>query len=163
MRDLRSASCVVFGGIVTTTLMTVGCGKPTFGDAFVRVTVTVENAVARPNDPAALLVTARNIHDEPIIWGMGSSSCQLSLEVRVDGGHRRGLTLGGCTTDYVEQGLDPGETRTERLVWGGGVVGQDETVAQLPAGEYEVRGAAGEAFRSAGVRITVTAPTLQST
>ena len=82
--------------------------------------------------------------------------------MRVDGGDRRGLTLGVCTDDLVEQGLGPGETRTERLEWRGTVVGEDKAVVQLPPGEYEVRGAAGETFLSARVQITVAGSTLRS-
>ena len=67
MRGVCGSRFVVFGMMVTTALMTGGCGDPMFGDAFLQVTVSVENGVAGPNGPAALLVTARNVHDEPIV------------------------------------------------------------------------------------------------
>ena len=113
-------------------------------------------AIVSPSDPGVFNVTAENRGDDRVVWGMGSSSCQLGLIVQDVDGEWRSIDFRGCTDDLVEQGLDPGESRTESFEWGGTIVvnGQDQT---LPSGQYRVRGVAGSE-ESESLVVTVVNP-----
>jgi hypothetical protein len=72
----------------------------------------------------------------------------------VEGATLRAIADRVCTSDMAEQGLDPGESRTEVLSWPGWVL-EDGELVLLPSGACSVRGAAGsEAFSRAG-QVTV--------
>ena len=106
------------------------------------VDISVNRPVTSPGSPATLTVRARNVGASRIVWGQGSSSCQLHAVARVEGVDRRTVESRICLDDIVEQGLDPGEVRTESWEWSGEVIFDAEPEA-LPPGRYEVRGAAG--------------------
>ena len=102
-----------------------------------------------------LTVTATNRGSDRIRWGRGSSSCQLGAAVRLGGRQVEALVNhGGCTADLVDQALEPGGSRTESFTWSGLIVEGDD-FAFLPAGAYQLRGAAGTAARSAPLAISV--------
>lgn len=117
------------------------------------VTVAVSRTELPADGPVGVSVTAVNTGDRRIVWGQGSSSCQLGAVVRVDGVDRR-IDLRGCTADLVPQGLDPGRSRTEEWPWSIEYFGGTSLVP-LPPGEYEVYGLAGDRARSRAVRIRV--------
>lgn len=138
--------------LLALTSVAVGCDD----DVRLEVTAVPNKTVANHADPVQITVTATNTGDERVVWGQGSSGCQLSLRVRVDGASLQALEDRGCTDDFVEQGLDPGETRAEAILWGGSVLDGDQVFALEP-GTYEVRGAAGTVAFSPPGEITVVA------
>ena len=95
-----------------------------------------------PNNPGEFEVAIQNNGNERIIWGMGSSSCQLSLFVIADD-IRHLVDDRACTEDLVEQGLDPGDRRTETFQWDGHIPDIEGQPFLLPDGEYELVGTAG--------------------
>jgi hypothetical protein len=121
------------------------------------VTAEVERSEAAPDEPAIVRVTATNRGSRRVRWGEGSSTCQLWLVVRVDGVDRRAPMDRVCTMDLRPHTLEPGESRTEVVGWTGLVqIGHGpDAVHRLPAGEYEVRGAAGWVAASAPVIVTL--------
>lgn len=90
--------------------------------------------------PSPLAVT--NTGHERVTWGRGSSSCQLSMYVVVEG-VRHSISHGICTANLGEQGLDPGETLTEVFEWGGEVHDIEGEPFLLPDGRYPLIGMAG--------------------
>lgn len=109
---------------------------------------------ATPESPVAIEVTATNVGTERVVWGRGSSSCQLSLVVVVSGAFREAIAERGCTDDLAQQGLDPGESRSEVLPWAGRVR-EDGEIVLLPPGTYSLRGAAGTVAYSPAGSVTV--------
>ncbi len=69
-------------------VLLAGCSLLASGELVVDA-VIVGDSVATPDDPVQLEVTARNVGERRASWGPGSSTCQLSLLVRVDGGNVR--------------------------------------------------------------------------
>jgi hypothetical protein len=116
-----------------------------------QVTATADRSVASASDPVTVTVTAENLGDSRAVWGHGSGSCRLSLLVRVGATDLEAAPPRVCTMDYVEHGLDPGESRREVFVWSGEAV-RDRSVIQLDPGIYELLGAAGE-HRSEPIQI----------
>jgi len=147
----------VAGGLVPI----IACGDPL---AVTVVTLDVDGSVAvSPHEQEAFHVTAVNHGDERVVWGSGSSSCQLGLVVLDTDGRRHNIDLRDCTDDLVEQGLDPGESRTETFVWGGMIMVDQQPwsslppLQALPAGQYRLVGTAGERD-SAPLWVTVVIP-----
>ena len=134
------------------TVLLVGCGNP-LDVALLPVDVEGDLVVS-PDEPGTFRIIAENAGGERIVWGMGSSSCQLGLEVEFDG---RRHPAGGriCTADLVEQGLDAGESRTEEVEWDGAVPDIEGQPFHLPEGRYRVFGVAGDQGESRGLWVTV--------
>lgn len=108
------------------------------------VTMDVDGSVVvSPTELEGFRVTAVNRGDERIVWGSGSSSCQLGLVVLDAASRRHNIDFRDCTSDLVEQGLDPGESLTETFLWGG-IIAVDQEMQVLPTGQYRVVGVAGE-------------------
>jgi hypothetical protein len=83
---------------------------------------------------------------DAVVWGRGSSSCQLGATVQV-GLQEHSIDFRACTLDLVPQGLGSGESRTEEWMWGGEVLVTNR-VDRLPPGAYDVRAVAGDLYRS---------------
>lgn len=132
-----------------------GCSS-VFAPGELRVIVRLESSVASPAKPAAAHVTATNIGDGQVTWGPGSSTCQLHLLVRVDGTDFFAPVDRLCTADSRMYSLEPGESRTETLLWAGRVQ-RGNSVVFLESGTYEVRGAAGRTAASEPAVIQVQA------
>ena len=129
----------------------LGCSSPLDVDV-IPVDITGDPIVS-PLERSAFSVTAENSGSERIVWGMGSSSCQLGLAVIV-ADERYEIATRTCTGDFVELGLDPGGTRTEVFLWGGEIIVDDEVVVLGP-GRYQVFGYAGERAESKRIWVTV--------
>lgn len=146
---------------VTGLVLVIGCGDP------LAVTVValdvVGSVTVSPNEEAEFHVTAVNRGDERVVWGSGSSSCQLGLVVLDADGGRHNIDFRACTDDLAEQGLDPGESRSETFLWGGTILVQQPPwsslppLQALPAGQYRLVGMAGE-HESAPLLVTVLIP-----
>jgi hypothetical protein len=101
------------------------------------------SVVVSPMEQEAFNVSAVNRGDERVVWGSGSSSCQLRLVVLDNSGRRHDIDFRACTDDWVEHRLDPGESITETFLWGGQIM-VDQEMEALPSGEYRLIGVAGE-------------------
>lgn len=122
-------------------LLLLACGNPL---AVTVVTLDLDGTVVvSPQEQEEFRVTALNRGDERVVWGSGSSSCQLGLVVLDAAGQRHNIDFRGCTADLVEHALDRGESLTETFLWGGMIV-VDQQLRALPAGQYRVLGVAGE-------------------
>lgn len=127
----------------------VGCGTACvaiFGAEDLELTLDVSSTTVRPDAPITVTVTATNTSDEPIVWGQGSSSCQLDAVVAVGTDLFR-IDIRVCTEDLAPQGLDPGETRVEEWSWNGEILVQG-TLDTLPPGDYRIWATAGTLARS---------------
>jgi hypothetical protein len=135
-------------------VLILACGDPL---AVTVVTLDVDGSViVSPNELEAFHVTAVNSGDERVVWGSGSSSCQLGLVV-LDARESHNIDFRVCTMDLVEQGLDPGESRTETFSWGGTII-VDQEIQVLPSGQYRVFGVAGDRGQSEPLLVTVLIP-----
>jgi len=146
------------GRSITTLTLAVGitAGCALFSPQALHVEVAAEEAVASPEGPALVSVTATNLGDRRASWGHGSSTCQLALLVRVDGTDYYASPERVCTADSRLLSLESGQSRTEVLAWTGRAqIGQ--AVIQLEPGEYELRGAAGHESTSAPILVTLRA------
>ena len=128
------------------------------------VTLDVDGSVVvSPTEQEGFRVTAVNRGDERAVWGSGSSSCQLGLVVLDADGQRHNIDFRDCTSDLVEQGLDPGELLSETFQWGGMIMVEQEpwsslpSLQVLPAGQYRLVGTAG-GHESAPLLVTVLLP-----
>lgn len=125
-------------------------------DPAILLTVTVGGGPNPTAPEPTLTVTALNRSDARVVWGQGSSSCQLDAVVALSRTvWKRAVISRGCTDDLVEQGLDPGASRTEQLVWLGEVLG-DGVPEYVPRGHYDVRATAGTVALSKAVSVEVT-------
>jgi hypothetical protein len=137
----------------------VGCEKctnlePAENDDLM-ITISASDSVTSSSDPVDITVMAENIGEARVVWGHGSSSCQLEAFVAIeDGNFYLAVSSRICTDDVIEQGLDPGESRSESWSWDGQII-EDGGIKALPPGEYEVHGAAGEWLSSTFVKIEV--------
>ncbi len=129
-----------------------GCGNP-LDVRLVPVNVQGDLAVS-PSDPGTFVVSAENKGNSRITWGMGSSSCQLSLFAVADDIRHR-IDSRVCTADFVEQGLNPGERRSETFQWDGHIPDIEGQPFLLPEGRYHVIGAAGSEGESEPLVVTV--------
>ncbi len=135
-------------------LLVLGCSLFEDEENF-EVQISASASVVSPSEPVTFTVTAENRGSSRVVWGKGSSTCQLTTVVQIEGREHTALDVTKwCTADLVEAGLDPGESRTEVFHWSGHVAWPD-TFGVLPPGDYEVRGAAGKKARSAPVAIEV--------
>ncbi|MDH3498335.1 MAG: hypothetical protein OER21_16380 [Gemmatimonadota bacterium] len=133
----------------------LACGNPLAVNVMtVGVTGTI---VVSPMEQGGFTVKAVNRDDERVVWGSGSSSCQLGLFVRDGDGRDHNIDFRDCTSDLVEQGLAPGDSISETIVWGGWieVAGELQTLAN---GEYRVYGVAGDRARSEPLLVRVQVP-----
>lgn len=132
--------------------LAMACSDPLAVD-IVAVNI-VGDVIVSPDEPATFRVTAVNRSNHRIVWGMGSSSCQLGLVVHIGVAQRQSIDHRACTDDLVEQGLDPGETRIEQFIWGGEVY-VDGVPTMLDPGEYRVTAVAGTMGNSDPLLVTV--------
>lgn len=128
------------------------CGNP-LDVSLVPVDVDGDLIVS-PADPGEYVVTVENNGTGRITWGMGSSSCQFSLFVIADD-IRHPIEERVCTADLVEQGLDPGESRSETFEWDGHIPDIEGQPFLLPEGKYQVIGTAGSESSSKPISVTV--------
>jgi hypothetical protein len=143
--------------IATIALLAViatGCGL--VSPQALHVEAFAEQAVASPEAPALITVTATNVGESRVTWGPGSSTCQLGLIVRVGGGDHHATAERICTADTRTFVLEPGESRSEVLEWDGQAQ-VDGEVVRLEPGDYELRGVAPPVGTSAPVVITLRA------
>jgi|GEM_PF-5137120 len=118
------------------------------------ITIMADENVVSPEEHVRLTVTVTNTSSTRFVWGHGSSGCQLGVVVRVADTDLIALGDRVCTDDVVEQGLDPGESRSETWLWDGTVV-ENELLEYLPPGDYDLYGAAGVWLSHEHVRIRV--------
>jgi hypothetical protein len=97
---------------------------------------------------------ATNLSDSVIVWGEGSSTCQLRAYVRTVVQLLRTSEDRGCTRDIVTWALYPRQTRREAFRWDGRVI-RDGSIGSLPSGRYRVFAAAGALALSYGIRVRV--------
>lgn len=141
--------------VVLIPLLHIACGSPLDVDVLaIDVTGPVTVSVSAPVD---FEITATNLGSSRVVWGMGSSSCQFSLVVEGNGIDRQDISFRGCTADLVEQGLEPGESRTEVISWDG-QISVSGVLEPLPAGEYRVSGLAGNERKSSSLKVRVVEP-----
>lgn len=150
---LRSLSLVFVVGPVA--VLAIGCVSNPVDVDIVAVNV-VGDVVIGPDQEAVLEVTAQNRTNHRVVWGMGSSSCQLGLIVLI-GRAQQSIDFRGCTDDLVEQGLDPRAQRAETFVWDGQIFSNGQ-LAPLPPGRYRVFGIAGDQGVSASLEVTIVTP-----
>jgi hypothetical protein len=137
------ASCLVV--VATLVAATFGCSDVLWYEGL-GITITFSDSVVTPDQPILVTITAMNLADS-VVWGTGSSSCQLNACVLIGAEERRIDVLRGCTDDLATQGLGRGEAITERWAWNGQAL--IEGVADtLHEGVYEVVAVAGEVARS---------------
>ena len=140
-------------GVVIAVLIVGACSL--FDDTNFEVTISASSSFTSPSEPVTLTVKAENRGGSRVVWGQGSSSCQLGSLVRVEGRDFPAPDLiRPCTADLVDFGLDPGESQTESWNWAGYIVRGDSTQL-LPPGTYQVRGAAGNVAVSAPIDIEI--------
>lgn len=130
-------------------LTAVGLAAPGCDDLFdgsdLDLTLAVSDTLAGPDRAVTVTITAIST-GAAVAWGQGSSSCQLTAVVRVDGSDHS-IDLRGCTDDLVLQGVVAGGTRVEPWVWNGEYL-TDVGFAPLPAGRYTLHALAGDLERS---------------
>ena len=117
-----------------------------FGSDGFALTISFTYSVVTPDELVTVTLTAMNLGDS-VVWGSGSSSCQLEAFVRIGIDDRRLTGQRLCTDDMATQGLGPGESLMEHWQWGGEVLIGDR-VDTLPEGTYQIVAAAGSAGRS---------------
>ncbi|NIM52847.1 MAG: hypothetical protein GTN62_15345 [Gemmatimonadales bacterium] len=142
VRRICSARSTALAGLLV--IAASGCSDP-FGGAGLEVTLWFSHTEVGPHAPVIVTVTATNLGDS-VVWGQGSSSCQLGAIVQV-GSEEHRIDLRICTADLAPQGLGPNESRTEEWIWTGEVL-VGNSVVTLTAGEYQVQALAGEVKRS---------------
>ena len=125
--------------------------------ARLKVAISASASLTSSSDPVDITVRAENQGNSRVVWGYGSSSCQLHAFVRIGENDYVTLDPRKCTGDAVEQWLDPGESRAEGWTWVG-EVWKDQEVEVLPPGRYAVYGGAGSWVSTSTVRIEVLAP-----
>ena len=123
-----------------------------FGGSDLDLTLSVSDTLVGADRPLTITLTATST-GEAVAWGQGSSSCQLTAVVRVDG-KDHSVDLRGCTDDLVLQGLVAGASRVEQWSWSGQYL-TDTGFEPLPAGRYELYALAGDLERSEGVGVRV--------
>ncbi len=110
--------------------------------------------VVSPDEPGEFRADIENTGDTRVVWGTGSSSCQLDLFVIASGRHHR-IDSRVCTADLVEQGLGPGEHRTELFEWDGRIPDGGNAWVVLPEGTYAVYASAGDRAQSDRLQVRV--------
>ena len=145
-RHLSVAGALIFG--------ICGCSDA-FSSEGLTLTITVSDTEVRLGAPVTIRVTALNLGDS-VVWGRGSSSCQLGAVAQVGADERR-IDFRACTEDLAPQGLGPDKSRSESWTWNA-VVFTGNVVDTLPPGAYQIRAVAGDAARSSPRTITVVGP-----
>jgi hypothetical protein len=136
-----------FGGVIPAAFAMSLCAcVAIFGTEDLELTLDVSGTTVRPNAPITVTVAATNRSDEAIVWGRGSSSCQLDAVVAVGTDLFR-IDIRACTDDLAPQGLDPDETRVEKWSWNGEILVQG-ALDTLPPGDYRIWATAGSLARS---------------
>lgn len=151
MKPLRKRSVFAVLAIV---LLTSACSLDPIDEGTILVSVTASPSIASPSAPSVVTVTARNQTSERVVWGQGSSGCQLSLGVVTSDGERLSADLRACTADLVDQALAPGAMRTEAFEFNGDAI-RDGQVITLPAGDYRLVGNAGDKGESETIGIVL--------
>ena len=139
--------------ILVLTLLLPACSA-VLGTRGLTVAITAADGPLTPARPLVITVTAVNQGEERVVWGQGSSSCQLTAEV-LDAGVYYPIGDRVCTADYGPQGLDPGASRTETWEWDG-TYRRDDGAVTLQSGAYQIRGRAGDAT-SLSITVTIAA------
>ncbi len=149
----RHASSLAVASILLAAagLAAMGCDD-LFGGSDLDLTLAVSDTLAGPGRAVTIILTATST-GEAVVWGQGSSSCQLTAVVRVDG-KDHSVDLRGCTDDLVLQGVGAGGSRVEQWSWSGQYLA-DTGFEPLPAGRYELYALAGDLERSDGVAVRV--------
>ena len=132
-------------------LASAGCDD-LFGGTDLDLTLAVSDTLVGPDRPVTVTITATSTGDA-VAWGQGSSSCQLTAVVRVDG-RDHSIDLRGCTDDLVLQGVVAGGTRVEQWSWSGEYL-TDTGFEPLPTGRYDLFALAGDLERSDGEAVRV--------
>lgn len=132
-----------------------GCSVDALDGGNVTLTLQSQDRIVSRSQPGTFRVTATNSSEGRVEWGSGSSSCQLGLfVVGASSTRQEAATNRACTADFVTQGLDPGESRTETFSWGGEVLRNGDAVL-LPAGAYRLVATAGEKGESGPLDVQV--------
>ncbi|MGH7599251.1 MAG: hypothetical protein ACREOI_23075 [bacterium] len=140
--------CLALGA----TLLFYGCSI--FGeDERVEVALAASAATVSSTNPVTINVTANNQGEGRVVWGRGSSSCQLGAVIQVGNENCR-IDIRACTSDLAEQGLEPGEHRNESWLWDGQIF-QNNQAGPLPAGRYKIYGTAGGWLSKAPIEIEI--------
>ncbi|MGH7450111.1 MAG: hypothetical protein ACRENG_02065 [bacterium] len=130
------------------------CGCSIFdNDEQVEVAISASANSTSPTNPVTLNVTANNQGEGRVVWGRGSSSCQLDAVIQAGNENYR-VGWRACTSDLAEQGLDPGERRNENWLWDGQIF-QNNQAGPLPAGRYKIYGTAGGWLSKTPVEIEI--------
>lgn len=117
-----------------------------FDSETLELTLRVSSTTVRPDAPITVTVTATNHGDERVVWGQGSSSCQLAAVVAV-GTDLFPIDIRACTEDLGPQGLDPNERRVEQWSWNGEILVENR-LDTLPPGDYRIWATAGTVAQS---------------
>jgi len=133
---------------VSLVILVCGCGghsnSPIIAnDASVVVTISASASYVSRVEPVTLTVTAENRTESRVNFGVGSSSCQLSSLVVVQGQAAPIAVDRVCTADAMPHRLAAGERRSESWQWAGAVLVGNER-RMLQPGVYEVHGNAGD-------------------
>ncbi len=134
-------------------LAAAGCDD-LFGGSGLDLTLAVSDTLVGPARAVTVTLTATSTGDA-VAWGQGSSSCQLTAVVRVDGTDHS-IDLRGCTDDLVLQGVTAGGTRVEQWTWSGEYLAESG-FEPLPAGRYHLYALAGDLERSDGQVVRIQA------
>ena len=122
----------------------------------VLVTVALIKTTVSVSQPIIVRVRLQNNGKERVVFGTTSSSCWWLGRVLVAGKELLMSNGRGCAWAFTEHALDPGTTYTDVWMWDSSVRGEDHRSRHLPAGEYQILGAAGE-YRSEPVTVHVVA------
>jgi hypothetical protein len=130
----------------TTLMIAAGGCSDVLGNDGLGITITFSDSVVTPDQPVTVTVTVMNLGDS-VVWGRGSSSCQLGALVLTDMGEHRVDVGRLCTEDFGPQGLAQGESRTEQWPWAGEAT-IDGMTSSLLLNTYGVVAVAGTVLRS---------------
>jgi hypothetical protein len=131
-----------------------------------QITISANDTVTSSSDPVEFTVRIENLGKSRVVWGYANATCQLDAVIVIEC-----IMLAGweCENPYlaldrvcsddpdIEQGLDPGESRSERFSWGGKII-EDGVIKALEPGKYEIRGVAGRRLSSNFIMIQVMEP-----
>ncbi len=111
------------------------------GDEQVEVAISASANFTSTTNPVTLNVIAQNQGEGRVVWGRGSSSCQLGAIIQTEKETYR-VDLRLCTDDLAEQGLEPGERRNESWLWDGQIFRNNQS-EHLAPGRHKIYGTAG--------------------
>lgn len=145
-----------FATALVVSIIHTGCGSNPLELDVIALAVTGPITVS-VTSPLEFEITATNVSSERVVWGLGSSSCQFGLYVEGDEIERQNIAFRACTEDLAEQGLNPGQSRTEVIEWDG-QISVSGLMSPLPAGLYQVIATAGSEYESEPLVITIVNP-----